>query len=759
MKEKFNFILLFFFFAFNILSIAQSKRANIWYFGNKAGIDFNSGSPVALTNSAMYAFEGSAAISDASGSLLFYTDGDNVWNKNHTLMPNGTGLWGGSGTSTQAAIIIPEPGSNSLYYIFTVAATAWGAYNGIAYSVVDMSLNGGLGDVTTKNTPLITPACEKISAVKNCDGSEYWVATHQWNSADFYVYHVTASGISAPIISTAGASYSGQLNINSIGQMKFSPDGKRIACTHELWPGTDHVEVFDFNNTSGVVSNVIDLTMLGSGSVYGISFSPDGTKLYVSEAVLNTLYQFNLSAGSQAAIQASRTLIGTSNSTNIAALQNAPDGKIYAARYSLLPFLGVINNPNSLGATYTDNGFFLGGQSSEYGLPTFIESYFDTALAGLNAAVTGTTTICPGQSATLTASGGTNYSWNTGITNNPIIVSPTSTTSYSVIVTNTCGSDTAFVTVTISPLPTAAVSSATICSGQNATLTASGGSTYSWNNGAVTSVITVNPTITTSYTVSTFNASGCSATISATVIVFPPPTAAVSSATICSGQNATLTASGGTTYSWVPTGQTTSAINPATAGTYTVIAFIGSCSDTASAAVIVNPLPTATAWSNTTIAAGSTTTVTASGGVSYLWSNGSNMQTIIVSPSVTTMYCVTVTDANGCKDDTCVTVTMEDPCSTMTGELYLPNAFSPNRDGENDVLKIYYGNFLCIKTLDITIYDRWGEKVFETTNATFQWDGSSNGQIMNSSVFVYYLRATLTSGEEIVRKGNVSLIR
>ena len=121
------------------------KEGNIWYFGNFAGIDFNSGAPVALTNGALATDEGCSSISDDMGNLLFYTDGISVWNRNHVRIPNGFGLMGDP-SSTQSAIIISKPGSNNIYYIFTTLG--FGEPDGLRYSIVDMTLQGGLGDIT-----------------------------------------------------------------------------------------------------------------------------------------------------------------------------------------------------------------------------------------------------------------------------------------------------------------------------------------------------------------------------------------------------------------------------------------------------------------------------------------------------------------------------------------------------------------------------------------------------------------------------------
>src|SRR5574337_419493 len=105
------------------------------------------------------------------------------------------------------------------------------------------------------------------------------------------------------------------------------------------------------------------------------------------------------------------------------------------------------------------------------------------------------------------------------------------------------------------------------------------------------------------------------------------------------------------------------------------------------------------------------------------------------------MYCVTVTDNNGCADSTCMTVTVNTDC----GDVFVPSAFSPNNDGVNDQLCVF--GIQCISTFDLVVYDRWGEKVFESTDPSKCWDGTYKGQAMNPGTFVYYLQATLTNGK------------
>ena len=146
------------------LLTAQNETAN-WYFGDNAGVTFNSGTPVALLDGQLSTTEGCATISNSSGQLLFYTDGITVWDKTHAIMPNGTDLLGDP-SSSQSAIIVPKPGSINTYYIFTVDNE--GGPNGLQYSELDLSLNSGNGDVTAnKNVLLSTPTSEKISAVQH----------------------------------------------------------------------------------------------------------------------------------------------------------------------------------------------------------------------------------------------------------------------------------------------------------------------------------------------------------------------------------------------------------------------------------------------------------------------------------------------------------------------------------------------------------------------------------------------------------------
>ncbi|MES2591474.1 MAG: PKD domain-containing protein [Bacteroidota bacterium] len=255
-------------------------------------------------------------------------------------------------------------------------------------------------------------------------------------------------------------------------------------------------------------------------------------------------------------------------------------------------------------------------------------------------------TICTGQTAVLTASGAATYVWSTGSTANSITVSPSSIASYTVTGTSGGCSGTAIANVTVANALTITVNSATICTGQTATLTANGGTSYVWSTGSSGNSITVSPSSVTSYTVTGSNG-GCSGTAIASVTVGNALAVNVNSATICAGEDAILTASGGVTYVW-STGSTANSItdSPAATASYTVTGSDGGCTGTAVGTVTVGNALAITVNSET-ICAGQNATLSASGGVTYIWSTGSTDNSIIISPVITESYTVTGTN-NGC---------------------------------------------------------------------------------------------------------------
>jgi len=348
-----------------LVSHAQGE-ANIWYFGQNAGMDFNSGSPVALTNGQLVTDEGCATISNSSGQLLFYTDGITVYNENHVVMINGNGLMGHP-SSTQSATIIQKPGSNNLYYIFTTDNEH--DPNGFRYSIVDINLDGGNGAVTTdKNVLVYTPTIENLGITKHGNGQDYWIITHGWNSNNFIAYQLTSTGLNlTPVVTTIGQVITGSpTDYVAAGTIKISPSGSKLAFTSV----SDIAQLFNFDNLTGILSNGTTLSSEG-GDLYGAAFSPDESLLYISNT-FGTIHQFNLNATD---IPNSEFTIY--NGDILGQMQVGPDNKIYVAFGSSF-YLGVINNPNLYGAScnFQRNGFYLDGKKSKLGLPSFNQSFF-----------------------------------------------------------------------------------------------------------------------------------------------------------------------------------------------------------------------------------------------------------------------------------------------------------------------------------------------------------------------------------------------
>ena len=449
------------------ISMFSQNEASYWYFGRNAGVKFNNanGTVTALTDGQLNTLEGCTTISDRNGNLLFYSDGRTIWNKKHQPMANaseafGTGLLGDD-SSTSSGLIVPKPQDPNFYYIFAVDephhlnSSAYpnnvdfsgdGINNGLTYSLVDMSLNGGLGDVVSsvKNIPLITydvnnpnevdfKCSEKITAVKADDCSSIWVITQFINK--FYAFKIENEGvISTPVVSTVGPTVpiSGYRR-NALGYLKASPDGTKLAIAHLGFAtqlGTDSaggVYLFDFDNDTGIVSNSVELyAPQQDDSPYGVEFSADNKKVYatIDETNSSKIVQWDLS---QSDIPNSQVVIHRSDIISGGALQLAINKKIYRAQRgfrglnNLSRYLGVIENPEANGnaVVYNQNGVLLDvnndrSHTSSIGLPPFIQSLFNTQVDIIQNGTSATELrLCEGDSYTLKAEFTPNstYAW------------------------------------------------------------------------------------------------------------------------------------------------------------------------------------------------------------------------------------------------------------------------------------------------------------------------------------------------------------
>jgi PKD repeat protein len=542
------------------ISTYCQKEATQWRFGERAGIDFSSGSPVVVNTSQIGGWQGYASAADSAGNLLFYTDGIYVYNRNDVLM-NGAPAGGGSQSSCQNALAVRKSGGQ--YYLFTTSIVN---YYSVNYVVVDMTLAGGLGSVVTTPNPIpVSPTNIKmnsgIAGTRHCNGIDHWLIAHTGTSStqsagnNFHAYLVNSSGVSSsPIISTMGFQH--RVYGGNCGYMKFSPNGKKL-CVTVPFQGT---ELYDFDNATGVVSNRILLDVFPPTATFtftnptswGAEFSPDGSKLYITYGnTLPFLAQFNLCAGTSSSdIVTSKTAITpnyifTLSSLGIApSIQLAPDGKIYVSEPLSTDSLAVIAVPNQVGAScgYSTHTIYLGVWASnfpcqsQYAFPNFESNYFEqkpvlnpitqTSSCGVTSFSAPTISLCATTGYSIQS-----YQWNfgdptSGSLNSSTLSNPSHTYSqngtYQVkaYAFFGCRKDSSVYTLTVSGLPTLSTKT-TICNGDKNVVTVTGVTSYSLNGVAASSAtMAVQPSVTTNYTLSAFDGT-CITTRMFTVNVSP----------------------------------------------------------------------------------------------------------------------------------------------------------------------------------------------------------------------------------------------
>jgi gliding motility-associated-like protein len=580
--------------------------------------------------------------------------------------------------------VVQHPGNANQYFIFTADADV--GPNGIKYSVVDMTLSAGLGAVITKNVLLQTPSCEKLCAVRHCNNRDVWIVSHDWNSNTFRTWLVSPTGVNTtPVLSSTGVTASG-VTQSAYGQLKSNLDGNKLAAAYYGFSGsgTNKLEVYDFNNSTGVVSNA--LTLASDIGFYACEFSPDGRVVYGGTNP-GTVVQYNLCAASSAAIVSSRYVVGTLGAI-VGAMQLGPDGKIYLTRNTT--FLSVINNPNTLGigCNYVNGAISLAGRSSRVGLPNMAALYLRPQIAPFtytaNCLSVGFTSPTANSAANSCAGAGsaiTGAQWNfgdpaSGAANTSTTLNPTHVFSavgnYTVqlILNLGCYNDTLTQTIAISGFNVSTSTTPASCGASNGTASVTpalaGTYSYAWSNGQTTQTATGLAAGT--HSVNVTSASGCTATASVTVSSGSSLSLAVNPVNAaCNGQasgSATATVSGGTspyTYAW-SNGATGSSASGLAAGTYSL-----TVTDAAGCTAIQNftiSQPTAlaatTSVTNPGCAGGTASaSVSVSGGTTpytYSWSTGA--ATASVSGLANGTYSVVITDNRGCSLTRSVTVNM-----------------------------------------------------------------------------------------------------
>jgi len=351
-------------------TFAQQGINNLWMGGYGNGypppwgavdMDFFSGGLVVSTPTRTIGFgRTSANIANANGDLLFSTNGAFVANAMGDTMLNGTGLNPSTYTSyypeglhiSQACLILQKPDAPGIYYLFhgTLDNIPQSTALYLYMTTIDMSLDGGLGGVVTKNQVLITDALNtgRITAVRHANGRDWWVVCHKVNTNIFYRLLVTPNGVVNGVL-VDGTQSIGIVRPPDNGQACFSSDGSKYAY---YW-GQDDLEVFDFDRCTGLFSNPVHIQIDDANSMGGVAFSPNSRYLYVSS--LLDAYQYDTEATD---IAASMVHIAEWDSTYspfppLATLfdiaQLAPDGKIYIGTGNSTDKLHVIHRPDSAG--------------------------------------------------------------------------------------------------------------------------------------------------------------------------------------------------------------------------------------------------------------------------------------------------------------------------------------------------------------------------------------------------------------------------
>ncbi len=560
----------------------QDARANVWYFGNKAGIDFNPifdtppGAAKALSNSIMDAPEGCATVSDRNGELIFYTDGDKVFDKTHTQIDSGIG---GDPTSAQSALIVPVPGDETLYYIFTTQAISGTSLFELRYSLFDLKLNTGKGALIQKNILLFAKSTEHITATAQ------WLIAHEYGNNTFRTYPITTLGIGEPVYSEIGSDHSFKVPEQGQGYMKIGPNNN-LAVTLST-PGTSNlIELFQFDNSTGRLSNYrkIDLKE-PNGQVYGVEFSPGGNKVFATVKGTpspSVLFEYFLDSLNQPYFKQRIQQNG-----EFGALQLGPDGQIYMA----------INGSNTLGSiqavddttrlsAFNLNGFNLApGTNSRLGLPNFVQIQ-GNAFGGPGFTFTG---VCVGDSTRFIGTPTDaidEFQWFFGDGGSSTEASPihlyaaAGTYTVSMRLFNRCKLDTTIVqNVTIfNPPPKPTLPGAiALCTGVvilDANNTNIPGLTYLWSSGDSTQTVTFNEPAFVSVTNTDVN--GCFSSAQSIVADNRPQVDLGSDLTICEDNGTpTLNAQNpGASYQWKVNGINastiqTQAVDTSTPGVFT----------------------------------------------------------------------------------------------------------------------------------------------------------------------------------------------
>ncbi len=734
------------------LAATGQKQNNNWCFGSKAAFDFNSGAPVAFT-SAINGIESCATVSDRnSGALLFYSDGVRIWNRSHTIMPNGNGIGNDFlSSSLQGTLIVPFTDDSNKYYVFALEHES-AAEGALFYSVVDMRLDGGMGDVssTQKKIKLGKGFVEGMQAVPSCDG--HWLILSSRTSNEFLSYRISATGIDTnAVVSQMSFPYI----TSAWGALKMSPNREKIlyaTYTSRQFGGQNFAiaAIYDFDERTGTLSNGQHLLPpSANASYYSAEFSADGSKAYITDLRVG-IYQFDLSLPTQADITASKKTVYQNIPGRIASLlQMGPDKNIYAA-ISGMNHVDRISNTNTTTPVYTQAAITLApGTNSLQSLSHEVtfpeEGSLDTIYSSRDVE------ICAGADMQLQGQDGAiSYTWQDGSNQSTFKVPAEGT--YWVTSQFLCSQNTDSFNVKIKSFPLDLGVDTTICKGHPLTVNATipGDSVeYTWQDGSnADSFIIAWPG---TYWV-TVDVGTC--VIHDTIYIRENDSAYFqlgADTILCTGESYNLYLPAGVdTFRW-NTGVKDSMLTVDTPGNYFLEIERGGCSYT-DTIVVQYAEESLHIGNDTLVCNGDELTI---GGTSilsstYTWNTGAMRDSIVVSsPDI---YTLTIENRCGVLRDT-----IQVDYKICDCEPFIPNAFTPNNDGRNDM----FGPLMkCrIESYEFIVVNRFGEVLFRSTDRQQKWDGTYKGRPCDVGGYFYFLKIKNISGKDDLRKGDVILIR
>lgn len=719
---------------------AQVEQANNWHFGRELSVSFASGTPVLNPPSAMEAFEGIVSMSDTDGQLLFYTNGGGrainpilppeiqqstgiIWNRNHEVMYDMRGEEGGGYSARQSSIAMPDPaGEEGVYFLFTMEEAEFDVGGsipgqplgrGLSYFVIDMNMNGGLGGVRLADQRVYVPAYEALDATPMADGSGYWIVCHSndQDDAKFIVVPLTASGVGTPVeYPTSRVS----------GKIEFSPNGLFLLNDGKLYA---------FDNESGAIA--VDPTDIPNISSQAACFTPDSRYLFTleeRELLGEIITRYNVRDLSQPALVVERLQTVADQPVLVTApLQIGPNGNIYFVEQTIIPGgspryglseIVCVSGENPMVNRYLidlpfDSQIFL-SQS----LPQFVDAIFaveprpdTTRLEPL------LLSACDEEQLSLEArESGMNYRWSTGDTTSITLISEAGT--YCVTITGDCFPIVDCQTVTyeqtgISPV---VIDQEDLgCEGLRCVVDLDVSAEF---GGVKVSLFQTNP-------------------LGSPILV----------------------------TEFLSATDTVTLDKPEDGQQYEIEVTFENCGRVTYPLAIDFPeddrfRPELNVTAEGEICNGKDITleVTNDGSlqitsVRYEDGNTDTPRTLEAIFDVD----IPVTVFNECGDSTELVFTgpVAEFCDCR-GET--PELISPNGDGVNDEFRLYSN---CpAEDYTLAIFNRWGQRIFQSTNPDQAWDGTINGTPQNTDVYLYRMVWRFENSEEVmVREGQLNLVR